>query len=68
MNISKQLHGWIESLKDTDIKGVKFLTEKERAKYQRRQELDEFEQEMAEFRARHTDWLIRRQSDPNAKL
>lgn len=68
VNISKQLHGWIESLKETDIKGVKFLTEKERAKYQRRQELDEFEQEMAEFRARHTDWLIRRQSDPNAKL
>jgi hypothetical protein len=47
VNISKQLHGWIESLKETDIKGVKFLTEKERAKYQRRQELDEFEQEMA---------------------
>src|SRR5215831_12102006 len=30
VNISKQLHGWLESLKNSDIKGVKFLTDKER--------------------------------------
>src|ERR1043166_5698048 len=30
VNVSKQLHGWIESLKNSDIKGAKFLTEKER--------------------------------------
>ena len=25
VNISKQLHGWLESLKNSEIKGVKFL-------------------------------------------
>jgi four helix bundle protein len=30
VNISKQLHGWLESLKNSNIKGVKFLTEKEK--------------------------------------
>ncbi len=68
VNISKQLHGWIDSLKNSNIKGVKFLTEKERTRFDRGKELVEFDQEMAEFRAKHEDWLIRRQSDPNAAL
>lgn len=68
VNISKQLHGWIESLKNSDIKGVKFLTEKEKARFSQKQELGEFESEMAEFNSRHEDWLRRRQTDPNAKL
>ena len=68
VNISKQLHGWLESLKNSDIKGVKFLTEQERVRVQRKQELDEFDREMAEFRQKHEDWLVRRQSDPTAKL
>ena len=68
VNISMQLHGWIESLKNSDIKGVKFLTEKERTKLAREKEIAEFDREMAEFRARHEDWLIRRQTDPSAKL
>lgn len=67
-NISKQLHGWIDSLKNTDIKGVKFYTEKEKARVARSKEDEEFDREMADFKRRHEDWLIRRQADPNAIL
>ena len=67
-NISKQLHGWIDSLKNSEIKGVKFLTEKEKGRLDQKKELDGFDREMAEFKSRHEDWLIRRQTDPNAKL
>lgn len=68
VNISKQLHGWLESLKNSDIKGVKFFTSKERTRLEKSKERDEFEREMSEFKARHTDWLIRRQSDPSAEF
>jgi len=68
VNTSKQLHGWIESLKNSEIKGVKFLTEKERMRFVQKQELDEFDQEMAEFRIKHEQWLTERQNNPNAKL
>lgn len=68
VNISKQLHGWLESLKNTDIKGVKFFTQKERARVEQKKEFEEFDREMAEFRTRHEDWLSRRLIDPNAKL
>jgi four helix bundle protein len=67
-NISKQLHGWIDSLKNSEIKGVKFLTDKERARFQRRKEVQEFHSEMAEFETRHEDWLNRRLVDRDAKL
>ncbi len=68
VNISKQLHGWLESLKNSEIKGVKFLTEKERTRIQRNAEDQEFDREMAEFRERNEEWLTRRSIDPNAKL
>ncbi len=68
VNISKQLHGWIESLKNSDIKGVKFLTDKERVRFNRDKEMAEFDKEMADFRARHEEWLSQRQTDPNAQL
>lgn len=68
VNISKQLHGWLESLKNSDIKGVKFLTEKERIRLQKKAEFDEFDREMAEFKRRHEQWLVERIADPNAKL
>ncbi|MFN2502270.1 MAG: four helix bundle protein [Pyrinomonadaceae bacterium] len=68
VNISKQLHGWMESLKNSEIKGVKFLTDKERARVEQRKEAQEFDRELAEFKARHEDWLKRRQADPNAIL
>lgn len=72
VNISKQLHGWIESLKNSDIKGVKFLTQKERVRFEQKKEqnkeFEDFDRQMAEFKARHEEWLLRRQSDPNAIL
>ncbi len=68
VNISKQLHGWIDSLKNSEIKGVKFLTDKERARIEQRKEYQEFDREMAEFKSRHEDWLKRREIDPSAKL
>ena len=45
-SVSKQLNGWIESLKNSDIKGVKFLTEKERKLYRQREDSKEFAAEM----------------------
>jgi four helix bundle protein len=68
VNISKQLHGWLESLKNSEIKGVKFLTDKERKRFENKRELEEFDREMDEFRSRHADWLLRRQSDPSAQF
>jgi four helix bundle protein len=68
VNISKQLHGWLESLKNSEIRGVKFLTEKERVRLETTREQIEFDREMAEFKKRHEEWLIRRQTDPSAQL
>ena len=68
INISKQLHGWIDSLKNSDIKGVKFLTEKERIRLTRKNEFDEFDKELADFLERHQNLLIERKTNPNAKL
>lgn len=72
VNISKQLHGWVESLKNSDIKGVKFLTNTEKVRYDREKEqsreFEDFDQQMADFKARHEDWLMRRQTDPSATL
>lgn len=49
-NICKQLHGWIESLKNTEIKGVEFLTNKERERIASEMEFPEFDARMEEFR------------------
>ncbi len=68
VSISKQMHGWLETLKNTDIKGVKFLTNKERTRIQQDVEFQEFDRQMAEFKVRHEDWLRRRVSDPDAQL
>lgn len=68
VNISKQLHGWIDSLKNSEIKGVKFLTERERERLEKKKQDEEFDREMAEFKVRHEEWLTRRQIDPTAKL
>ena len=68
VNISKQLHGWIDSLKNTDIKGVKFYTDKTKVKVAQNKEFQDFDKEMDDFKVRHEDWLKRRLTDPNAKL
>lgn len=46
--ISRQLHGWANSLQNTKIKGPKHLTEKERHNYQIRKDREEFVHELRE--------------------
>lgn len=67
-SISKQLNGWLESLKNTDIRGTKFLTNKERERASRNKEFSEFDQQMEDFRRKHLEWLDRRAIDPNIKF
>ena len=59
-NISKQLNGWLESLKNSKIKGTKFLTQKERDKIAEDKEFAEFDRRMEEFRLQHLEWLEQR--------
>ena len=55
--ISKQLYGWIESLKNTEIKGVKFLTERERQKLKGIKENREFKAALEKvMRGEKVDW------------
>lgn len=55
--ISKQLHGWIESRKNTDIKGVKFLTEKERGRMQQLKGDKDFREALQKImRGEKIDW------------
>lgn len=63
-NISKQLNGWLESLKNSKIKGSKFLTQKERDKIAQDKEFEEFDRRMADFRRRHAEWLDDRSREP----
>jgi four helix bundle protein len=67
-SISRQLNGWIESLKNSDIKGPKFLTNKERARISQNAEFAEFDKEMEDFRRRPLEWLKRRAIDPGVRL
>jgi hypothetical protein len=56
-NIAKQLHGWIGSLKNSEIKGVKFLTEKERARLQMVKDDKEFRDALQrQMRGEKIDW------------
>jgi len=50
INISRQLYGWIESLKNTEIKGAKYLNDKTRKAYQQKKGFEEFDREMAKYR------------------
>jgi 16S rRNA G527 N7-methylase RsmG len=63
VNVSKQLNGWIESLKNSEIKGAKFLTGKEREKAAREKEFEDFDREMEEFRRQHLEMLRKREEE-----
>ncbi len=52
-------------MKNTDIKGEKFLTEKERSFYNRRKDLDEFDEEMAQWRKEFKEKLKREEQERN---
>lgn len=60
MNVSRQLNGWIESLKSSKIKGAKFLTQRERERIAHEKQFEEFDQRMEEFRREHEARLLRR--------
>ena len=47
-NIAQQLYGWIESLKNSEIKGEKFFTEKEKSKKKEKEDWIEFKKELEE--------------------
>jgi hypothetical protein len=59
-NISSQLNGWIESLKNSKIKRSKFLTQKERERIAHEKQFEEFDLQMANFRREHEEMLLRR--------
>ena len=63
VGISKQLNGWVESLKNSKIKGNKFLTNKEREALARDKEFAEFDAYMDNFRREHLAMLQKRQQD-----
>lgn len=46
INISKQLNGWIESLKNSDIKGIRYLNDKDRARIEQDKAAKEFDEEI----------------------
>ena len=59
-NISSQLNGWLESLKNSKIKGPKFLTQKERDRIAHDKQFEDYDRRMAEFRRQHLEMLDRR--------
>jgi four helix bundle protein len=50
--ISKQLYGWTEQLKNSDIRGQRHLDEKKKAAYMNRKERDEFLEELSRITAK----------------
>ena len=64
-NISKQLNGWLESLKNSDIKGEKFLTEKEKQRYRQKKDLEEFDAEMKQYRKELEEKLLKELEERN---
>ena len=50
VSISRQLHGWLTSLQNTDIKGHRYLNEKSRQAELTKREREEFLKELEEMR------------------
>ena len=61
--MSRQLNGWLESLKNSKIKGTKFLTQKERDKIAHDKQFEEFDRQMEEFRRQNLEMLEQRARD-----
>jgi four helix bundle protein len=62
-SVSRQINGWLASLKDTDIAGPRHLSEKERQAYKQKKKADEF---MAENK-RRVDAHLNKIFDERAK-
>lgn len=52
--ISRQLRAWAESLQNTDIRGMRYLTDRSRRVDERRREREEFLAELEQIRNRKT--------------
>jgi four helix bundle protein len=63
VGISKQLNGWLESLKNSKIKGNRYFTKQDRDKIARDRQFAEFDAQMAEFQRQHLEMLEKRQQD-----
>jgi four helix bundle protein len=50
VKISRQLHGWCNSLQNTDIKGQRYLTDKSRRLAQAKKDREEFLKELKQYR------------------
>jgi len=66
IGISKQLHGWIDSLKNSEIKGVKFYTNREKQRIEKKKEFEEFDQEMDRYKQELLERLMRREAEVRA--
>ncbi len=64
--ISKQLNGWIESLKKSKIKGNKFLTKQVREKIAHEKQFEEFDAQMENYRRELEERLSRRSLESEA--
>lgn len=63
ISISKQLHGWLDSLKNTDIKGVRYFDEQTKSKIERDREFAAFDREMEQFRNDLRERLVQQERE-----
>jgi four helix bundle protein len=61
VGISKQLHGWINSLINSDIKGVRYYTNDVKKKRAENKQFEEFDNEMSRFKKNFEESLKQRE-------
>lgn len=66
-NISRQLNGWLESLKNSKITGARYLTQKDRDNIAYEKQFEEFDLKMASFRREHEETLLRSEEEAMMK-
>ena len=66
IGISKQLHGWLGSLKDSNIKGVKYFNKQTKRNVEQDKEFEEFDREMARYKRELEERLMQRGGDKQA--
>lgn len=68
VSISKQLHGWIDSLKNSEIKGVRYYTNKEKRRVEVNKEFEEFDKEMDRYRQELLEKLMQREVNASREI
>ncbi|MBK8305165.1 MAG: four helix bundle protein [Chloracidobacterium sp.] len=64
--ISKQLHGWLGSLKDSNIKGDKYFDKQTKRNVEQDKEFEEFDREMERYKRELEEKLMQRGVDKQA--